>query len=110
GEATDGDALGPLERLGEEAVGALAALVGAEEVGLLDVEEVDGLGGDDLLELERARPRRLHRLELLVGELDVLIASVLVAADRVGALHDDVLDGAEELLLQTASARLVEHV
>ena len=109
-EATDRESVRLLERLGEEPVGAVAALVRTEEVRLLDVEKVDRVGRHELDELEGVGARGLHGLELLVGELHVLIARVLEAADRVGALDDDVVDRAEQLLLQPTAARLVQHV
>jgi hypothetical protein len=99
-EAADGDLLAALERLGEQRVRAIAALVGPEEVRLLDVEEVDRVRRDELLKLDHPGAGGLHRLELLVRELHVLVARVLVAASGLGPIDDDVVDRAEELLLQ----------
>src|SRR5262249_54421841 len=105
-EAPDRKASGALERLGKEPIRAVAAFVRPEVVGLLDVEEVDGARGHELEQLEAVRARRFERFPLLLGELDVLIARVLEAANRVRTLDDDVVDRTEKLLLEAPAAHL----
>ena len=102
---------GLLERLGEQAIGAIATLVGAEVVDLLEVLAVDARERDELDDVDRARRLLLERLQLFGREDDVLVLRELVALDRFVAGHDFVVVlGADVLLLEPRAALLVQHV
>ncbi len=74
-EAAHGDAFGTIERFGEKAISALAALVGAEELRLFDVEEVDLVSAGTNSTSSRVSVRAASKChEFLFGELHVLIA------------------------------------
>ena len=59
---------GLLERRGEETVGAIAALVGAEVVDLVEVLAIDLVERNELEDVDGARRLLLERLELLGRE------------------------------------------
>jgi hypothetical protein len=94
----------------EQPVGALAALVGAEVIALVDPHRVDRHRGHELLDRDRAGGDRIERLELLVREHHVLALGVLVAFDRVVAIDDLVALGADVLLLEPRTVGVVQHV
>jgi len=89
-----------LQGLGEQPVGALAPLVGAEEVRLLEEDAIHLLGGQELLHVDRPGATFVEGLELLGGELDVLTFAELVALDHPVLVHHLAVLGAEVLLLQ----------
>ena len=97
-------------RLGEETVGLLAALVGAEVVDVLEVDGVDPLEGHELVDVDGRAGRRLDRPELGVGEGDVALALELVALDQLVPLDDALAAGAVELLADARAALLVQQV
>src|SRR3990170_3118058 len=99
-----------VQGLGEEPVGLLAALVGPEVVGLLEVDRVDRLERNELGDVDRPRGLALERFQLLVGDAHVLVLGELVAADERRALHDRVAGRAERLLADARAARGVEQV
>ena len=96
--------------LGEETVGLLAALVGAEVVDVLEVDGVDPLEGHELVDVDGRAGRRLDRPELGVGEGDVALALELVALDQLVPLDDALAAGAVELLADARAALLVQQV
>ena len=85
--------------VGQQPVGLLAALVGAEVVGLLEVDRIHLGERDELGDVDHARGLALERLQLFLGELHVLVLGELVALDQRAALDDLVAGGAELLLL-----------
>ena len=102
--------LGVLERLREEAIRAIAALVGAEVVDLLDVLAVDRGERDELDDVDHTRRLLLQRLQLFGAEDDVLILGELVALDGVIAADRVAVLGADVLLLEPRPTLFVQHV
>ena len=98
------------ERLAQQPVGALAALVGAEVVDLLEVDPVDLGERDELDDVDGVGGLLVERLDLLGREDDVLALGELVALGHLVPLHDLVVLGADVLLLQPGAALLVQHV
>ena len=82
-EAGDRDLAGVAHRLDEQGVGLLGALVGAEVVGLLEVDGVDLVEVDEVLDLDRAGLLRVEVRELLARQGHVLVGGELVALDDV---------------------------
>ncbi len=103
-------AAGVLERLGEQPVGSLATLVGAEEVRLLEVEAVHLGEGNELVDVDGVRGLLVERLDLLGREDDVLALGELVSLGDLVPLHDLVVLGADVLLLEPGAVLLVHHV
>jgi hypothetical protein len=91
-------------------VGLFAALVGAEVVGLLEVDRVHLLERDELCDVDHARGFALERLQLLLGELHVLVLRELVTLHQRAALDHLVAGRAQELLLDAPAALGVDLV
>ena len=79
----DRDLVRVLHRLDQQRVGALGALVGAEVVGMVEVDRVDVVEVDEVEDLDRARLLRVDLLELVLGDHHVLLGRDLVALDDV---------------------------
>ncbi len=104
-------ATGFLQRLGEQVIGALAALVGPEEVGLVEVDAVDLVERHELGDIDGVGGLLVERLELLGGEDDVLPLGELVALGDLVLLDDAVAVGRHDvLLLEPGAGLLVQHV
>ena len=86
-EARDRDLAGVLHRLDEQRVGLLGALVGAEVVGVIEVDRVDLVQVDEVLDLDRPRLLRVELLELVTGDDHVLLGGDLVPLDDVLVGH-----------------------
>jgi hypothetical protein len=99
-----------LERRGEQAIRAVAALAGAEVVDLVDVLTVDLGERDELHDLDHLRRLLLERLQLFGREDDVLILGELVSLDRLLASDSLAVLRADVLLLESGAALLVKHV
>ena len=84
-------AAGLLQRLGQQVIGALAALVGAEEVGLVEVDAVDLVERHELGDINGVGGLLVEGLELLGGEHDVLPLGELVALGDLVLLDDALL-------------------
>jgi hypothetical protein len=97
-------------RVRQELVGAIAALVGPNVIGLLDVDEVDRIGGDELDDVDAIGALGLEFLQLFFAELDVLVLLVLVALHDVGSLNHLVVERTDQLLLDARPAFLVQLV
>ena len=81
-DAPDRDLVERLHRVDEQRVRLLAALVGHEVVGLLEVERVDVVEVDELLDLDLVAPLRAQRLDL--ARLD----DHVLALRDLEAVHD----------------------
>jgi hypothetical protein len=88
----------------------LAALVGREVVGLVEVDGIHLVERDELGDVHGLRGLLLERLELVGGEGDVLVLGELVALDHVVARDDHLLLRADVLLLEARAALLVQEV
>ena len=99
-----------LQRLRQQRVGAVAALVRREIVRLLEVDRIDGRRRQELADLDGLRRLLFHRLQLFLVEEDVLPLGELVALRRLLARAGALVLRAEELLLDAVSAILVQHV
>src|SRR4029079_1790463 len=97
-------------RLGEQPVRPVAALVGAEEVGLLVVDGVDRLHRHGLGDVDRVGRLGREHGELLVVHHHVAVLGELVALHQVLALHHLVLGRAVVLLLHPPAALAVQPV
>jgi hypothetical protein len=93
-----------------KSIGLRAALVGAEEIGLVVVDRIDALGRDELVDLDRLRALLLHLLQLFRREGHVLVLRELVTLDHVRALDHDAFARAKVLLLEPRAAALVQQV
>src|SRR5438552_5021013 len=91
----------------EQTIRAIATLVGAEVIDLLEILAIDARKRDELDDVDRARRLFLERLQLLGAENDVLILGELVPLHRVVAGHDLVVLRADVLLLESGPAFLV---
>src|SRR5262249_7327470 len=87
-----------------------AALVGAEVVGLLEIDRIDLRERNELRDVDGLRRLALEPLQLLVGEAHVLVLGELVALDQRGAIEDFVALRADLLLLDAAAALGVEQI
>jgi len=103
-------AAGLFERFAQELVGAVAAFVGREVERFLEVDRIDRFARHELADLDRLRRLLFHRLQLVLGEEDVLAARELVSLDDLGAVDGPLVFRAEELLLDAIAAILVDHV
>jgi hypothetical protein len=83
---------------------------GTQEIGPVEVEGVDLRGGHELHDLDRLGGFLGKRLELVLGERDVLVLGELVALDHLIAGHDVAVLGADVLLLQLRPALAVQEV
>ena len=99
-----------LQRLGEQLVRAVRALVRPQVPAVLEVQRVHAGERHELGDLHRLGGGLLERLQLLGGEEHVLVTRELVALDQVVAGHDLVVHRAPELLLDAALALVVELV
>src|SRR3989441_493302 len=106
----DGYALRLLERFRQQAIGAVAALVGAEEIRLLDVFPVHLLPGHELRDLDRVGGLLFEGLQLLRLEDHVLPLRELVALYHLVLFDLVAVLGADVLLLQTRAVLLVQPV
>ena len=79
--------------LGEQPVGLVAPLVGAEIGGLLEVDRIDLIQGHELGDLDRVRRLRGQSLQLLVREQHILPLGVLVTFDHILPTDDLVVGG-----------------
>jgi hypothetical protein len=101
GPLGDGDAARLTERLGQQPVGLVAALVGSEVVAGLDLDEIQIRARHAGLDRHRfVGPRELEIFQLGLGERHVLAAGVLVALDHVGSVDDISRDCIHVLLLE----------
>src|SRR5262249_40549170 len=96
--------------IGQEAVGLLAALVGAEVVRLLEVDGIDAGQGHEAGDVDGLGGLALQSLQLLVLDPDVLVLGELVALDEGGALHRLVAAGTERLLADARAALGVQEI
>src|SRR4051812_34608602 len=96
-----------LEGCGEQTIGPVAALIGAEVVDLLEIFTIDTGQRNELDDIDRPRRLFLECLELLTGEDHVLVLGKLVTLHGVVAGDDLVVLGADVLLLETVAALLV---
>ena len=71
---------------------------------------VDLVVGDEVLELDRVLPLDLHRLEVLVGEVDELALPVLEGLDDLVVRDRLVLELADLLVADRAVVLLVHEV
>src|SRR2546421_1133761 len=100
-----------LERLRQQPVGALTALVRSEEIRLLDVHAGDLGRWHELSDLDGAGALWLFELlELFFGEDDVASVCKLVPLHRVVPFDDLAILAADVLLLQTSPVFPGEHV
>ena len=99
-----------LQRLRQQRVGAVAAFVGAEVVGLREIDRIDLRLREELGDVDALRRPLLERLQLLLGEEDVLAARELVALHDLVAGDAPLVLRTEELLLNPAAALPVQHV
>src|SRR5213592_890109 len=110
GILADRDALGLLERLGQQLVGALAALVGAEEVGPVEINAVHLFGWKKLDDVDRTGGSLFQRFQLVWREGDVLAFAEFIALDHFITLDLLAVLGADVLLLESGAVFLVEPV
>ena len=87
----DRDAAGLLERLDEQPVGLLGALLRQQVVGLAEVERVDLVDRDEVADVDRVRQLDVEAVDVLVLELDEAALLELEAPDDVVGI--DVLAG-----------------
>ena len=97
-------------RLVQQPVRLRAALVGPEQLRLLEVDRIHLVDRHELLDLDRLVAPGLERLQLLVGQDHVLIPRILVAAHRGAALDRLAALGAHVLLLEAGAVGRVQHV
>ena len=97
-------------RLGQESVRLLAPLVGAEVIGLLEVDRVDPVERHELGDVDDLRRLALERLELGVRDPDILILGELEALHEVAALDDLVVERTDILLPDAGAALGVQEV
>src|SRR5713101_2066009 len=105
-----GRAPGFLERLGEERVGPLAALVRIELIGPVEVDPVHLRERHELSDVDGFGGLLVQGLELLWREEHVLALGELVALGHVVPLDDLVVLGTDVLLLEAGAALLVQQV
>src|SRR5438132_808896 len=103
-------ALRLLEGLRQQPIGAVPALVGAEEVRFLDDLPVHLLLGHELRDLDRVGGLLFERLQLLRLEDHVLPLRELVALHHLVLFDLVAVLGADVLLLQTRAVLLVQPV
>src|SRR5438309_4797894 len=103
-------ALRLLEGLRQQPIGAVPALVGAEEVRFLDDLPVHLLLGHELRDLDRVGGLLFEGLQLLRGEYHVLPLRELVALHHLVLLDLVAVLGADVLLLQTRAVLLVQPI
>src|SRR5438132_1043005 len=99
-----------LRRLRQQPIGAVPALVGAEEVRFLDDLPVHLLLGYELRDLDRVGGLLFERLQLLRLEDHVLPLRELVALHHLVLFDLVAVLGADVLLLQTRAVLLVQPV
>src|SRR5713101_275482 len=105
-----GRAPGFLQRLGEELVGSLAALVRTEIIGPVEVDPVHLRERHELSDVDGFGGLLVQGLELLWREEHVLALGELVALGHVVPLDDLVVLGTDVLLLEAGAALLVQQV
>src|SRR6266550_2285159 len=103
-------ALRLLEGLRQQPIGAVPALVGAEEVRFLDDLPVHLLLGYELRDLDRVGGLLFERLQLLRLEDHVLPLRELVALHHLVLFDLVAVLGADVLLLQTRAVLLVQPI
>ena len=96
--------------IGEEPVRLLAALVGAEVVGLFEVDGIHGGQGHELGDVDHLGRLALEGLDLLVREADVLILLEFVPLDDLAPVHHFVVHRADHLLAEAVAALGVKLV
>src|SRR5207248_4001068 len=82
----------------------------AEEVSLLEEDRIDFAQVDELGDVEGAVAVGLERLDLLVGERDVLVLRDRVAADQLVRVDDLLVMRAPPLAVDTSAAARVQEV
>ena len=106
----DADLALGLERLRQETVGLEPRRLGGHVVGLVEVDRIDLLEGDEGHDIDRLDRLDVDRRELLVGELNVVVLLVLVALDDLIERDFLAADRAEALVLDPALVLLVELI
>jgi hypothetical protein len=89
---------------------ARAAFVGPEVVGLVEVDALDRVGGDEAHDLDLVGLRSLDDLEFFLGEEDVLVLGELVALHDLFLGHHGAVGGIDVLLAHAHAALLPDHV
>src|SRR5690242_7397831 len=83
GDLADADGSGVANRLAQERVRLLAALLRQQIVWCLEVPRIDLVGGDEIEDLEHLRRVERGRFEVLVGHLDEASFSIFITLDDV---------------------------
>src|SRR2546426_6438983 len=101
---------GLLERLREQLVRPLAALVGSEIVRAVEPDAVDLLGRQEFHDVDGAGGALFEGLQLIRREGDVLSLLEFIALDHVTTFDFFAVRGADVLLLQAGPVLLMEPV
>src|SRR5690606_11681267 len=103
-------AAGRAQRLGEQVIGARAAFVRSQVIGLVEINAVDRAVGQELVDVDHVGGGDIGRLQLFWRERDVLHLGELVALDDFLPGHDLAAVRRDELLLYAAAVATVDLV